>query len=72
MLGLDPPSKVPKSFRPPVEWWADRIIEYGGDSHVNVYSPDASYFTQSSRLLDDFVREYVHPWAQDVVKAGLR
>jgi len=72
MIDLDPPDKIPKSFQPPMIWWAQRIVEYGGDGHVNVYSPDATYLTQNSRLLDDFVREYMHPWAQEVVRKGLR
>lgn len=54
------------------KWWATKILRSAKDSYVSVYSVRASYMTQHTRLLDDFVREYLEPWAEKVVRDGLR
>lgn len=49
-------------------WWRESIQKFGDDGSKNVYSPESSYLTQARRLLDDFVREYLEPWCQTVVR----
>lgn len=72
MIDLEPPDRLPRSFQPPTDWWSEHIVKHGRHGPRNVYSPESSYLVQHARLLDDFVRDYVHPWAQNVVKRGLR
>ncbi|WP_392341552.1 hypothetical protein ACQ86L_0835 (plasmid) [Leifsonia sp. P73] len=55
------------------KWWGDRITEdhsYGNER--SVYSIDASYLTQTSRLVDDFTREYVQPLFESAVRRVAR
>lgn len=75
MVGLEPPSEVPKDFIGLEPWLRPRVKGFGDgtswDDHHSVYSPYASYMTQHVRLLDDFVREYLVPWARDSVREAL-
>lgn len=50
-------------------WWGERILEHDGYGHArSVYSIDATYLTQTARLLDDFTREYVQPMFSTAVR----
>lgn len=54
-------------------WWGDRILEHGSYGHArSVYSIDASYLTQTSRLVDDFTSEYVQPLFSRAVRQVAR
>lgn len=53
-------------------WWGDRVISGTRSSFPNVYSVNSSYIIQHCRLLDDFVREYMEPWAEKVVRDRLK
>lgn len=70
MVGLDPPGEVPSGFEPLPSWWARKILRAGTEPNT-VYSLDASYFVQIARLLDDFTREYLDPWAKSLVTEAL-
>ncbi|MEU7800783.1 hypothetical protein AB0J14_03375 [Micromonospora arborensis] len=70
MVGLDPPKKVPSGFARLEDWWAPKVVAHGQEED-NVYGLGGSYFIQISRLLDDFVREYLEEWATQLVKSGL-
>lgn len=52
-------------------WWGEKILEdYSSEiGAMSVYSLHASYMTQHSRLLDDFVREYLQPALSEEVRA---
>lgn len=50
-------------------WWGERVLEHDGYGHArSVYSIDASYLTQTARLVDDFTREYVQPMFSAAVR----
>ncbi|MCC4907763.1 hypothetical protein [Microbacterium sp. cx-59] len=50
-------------------WWGARILEHDSYGHArSVYSIDATYLTQTARLIDDFTSEYVQP----MFSAGVR
>ncbi|MCP3782251.1 hypothetical protein NLX85_02550 [Micromonospora sp. A3M-1-15] len=70
MVGLDPPKRVPSGFARLEDWWVPRVVAHGHEED-NVYGVGAPYFVQISRLLDDFVREYLEEWATQLVKSGL-
>lgn len=75
LLGLEAPSKRPKDFVDLETWFRPRILGFGDgtewEDHHSVYSPYADYMTQHVRLLDDFVREYLVPWARASVREAL-
>jgi len=50
------------------QWWAQRVIDYAGPD--SAYDVSADYLTQHTMLLADFGREYVAPWAHELVKAA--
>jgi hypothetical protein len=55
------------------KWWGERILEHDGYGHArSVYSVDASYLTQTARLLDDYTREYVQPMLSAAVRRVAR
>lgn len=55
------------------KWWGERITEDDGYAHErSVYSIKASYLTQTSRLLDDYTREYVQPMFAAAVRRAAR
>jgi hypothetical protein len=66
-----PPRSLPKGAADPHEWWGPRVLRTREDGYLSVYSPEAPYLTQNARLLDDFVREYLLPWAQTFLGNGL-
>jgi len=54
-------------------WWGERILEHDGYGNArSVYSIDASYLTQTARLVDDFTREYVQPMFSAAVRQVAR
>lgn len=54
-------------------WWGERILEHDGYGHArSVYAVEASYLTQTARLLDDFTREYVQPMCSTAVREVAR
>lgn len=54
-------------------WWGERILQHDGYGHTrSVYSVEATYLTQVSRLVDDFTREYVQPMFSMAVRRVAR
>jgi hypothetical protein len=75
LLGLEPPGQRPAGFVALEPWFRPRVSGYGDgtgwDDLHSVYSPHAGYMVQNARLLDDFVREYLIPWARQSVRESL-
>ncbi len=65
--GIDhdlPAGALPRRVEPLDRWWGMRILRFRHEDPASVYSPTASYLVQNARLLEDFSREYLTPWAQ--------
>lgn len=50
-------------------WWGSKVLDdHRSDYGPTVYSIDSGYMTQHTRLLDDFVGEYLQPALTDEIK----
>jgi hypothetical protein len=70
MADLPLPSSV-RGVQSLDRWWGDRVTEFGRDGGRSVYDPEALYLVQHARLLDDFVADYLMPWARSFLGRGL-
>lgn len=77
VLHVEPeqPGECPAGFVALEPWFRSRVSGFGDgtewDDRHSVYSPYAGYMVQNARLLDDFVREYLIPWARQSVRESL-
>ncbi len=75
MVGFDAPADSPDGVKDLEPWFRPRVKGFGDgtkyDDMHSVYSPHMPYMTQHCRLLDDFVREYLIPWARQSVRPAI-
>lgn len=75
LTGSEIPAERPDGVVELEKWIRPEVMGYGdgtGPDDLNsVYSPHVSYMIQNCRLLDDFVREYLVPWASRSVRHAL-